>query len=278
MSSLSMRSNFIPRKSPSLVNLMKWHHVTLNFPLSLTISVFVSCSHTQQDLTTARIFDTVAPAANKEQELRPCSSESHDGDSYLVRLRELRPTQFCVGYRDVQRKRQMIELARSSKEAARQDFFGKPGLAVKGPEDIFYLVDGHHRARALIDSGEQHFPVKIISDYSQLTMADFWQRMIDNKMVWLLDASGSGPQSPLNLPGSLSELSDDPYRTLAEDAQERGANKKVDLLFREFYWADFYRTRIDPNLIKNEYDKAIEEAIKLSKTPAANFLPGYDGP
>jgi hypothetical protein len=73
-------------------------------------------------------------------------------------------------------------------------------------------------------------------------------------------------------------LTDDPYRTLAEDAQDRGANKKIDLLFQEFYWANFYRPRIDPDLVTNDYDKAIEEALKLAKTTAASSLPGYDGP
>lgn len=265
-------------KIPLLVNLVKWHHVKLKIVLSLTSIVLVSCSHALQDPTSAVNFDTVAPVGSKDLGLRPCSSNSPDGETCRVRLADLRPTQFCVGYRDVQRKRQMIEATRQSKEPTRRNFFAKPGLAVKGPEDIFYLVDGHHRARALIDSGEQDFPVKIIADYSNLTMADFWPRMIDNKMVWLFDASGRGPHSPLNLPTALSELSDDPYRTLAEDAQERGANKKVDLLFREFYWADFYRTRIDPKLIETDYEKAISEALELAKTPAANSLPGYEGP
>jgi hypothetical protein len=120
--------------------------------------------------------------------------------------------------------------------------------------------------------------VKIIADYSDHSMTEFWDKLVREKMVWLYDESGTGPQSPLHLPTSLSELVDDPYRTLAEDAQDRGANKKLDVLFQEFYWANFYRTRIEKTKVLENYDAALEDALTLAKSPAASELPGFIGP
>jgi hypothetical protein len=238
----------------------------------------LGCSHSRPDQAPIKNFDTVATASKTEKSPEPCSAKSLDGETCIVHLPDVRPTQFCVGYRDVQRKKLTIDSSRKGKSPPPRVFFKNPGLIVKGPEDVFYLVDGHHRARALLESGVLDFECKIIADYSQLSMADFWQKMIDLKMVWLYDSHGHGPQSPLNLPTNLSELADDPYRNLAEDAQDRGANNKINLLFQEFYWANFYRPRIDPDLVANDYDKAIDEALKLAKTTAASSLPGYSGP
>ena len=257
---------------------MKWPLGSLNMAIVILSLGSVGCSHSRPDQAPIKNFDTVVTATKTENRPQVCSPKSLDGETCFVRLAEVRPTQFCVGYRDVQRKKSTIESSRKEKKSPPRVFFKNPGLIVKGPEDVFYLVDGHHRARALLESGELDFECKIIADYSQLSMADFWQKMIDQKMVWPFDAQGHGPQSPLNIPTNLSELTDDPYRTLAEDAQDRGANKKIDLLFQEFYWANFYRPRIDPGLVANDYDKAIEEALKLAKTTAASSLPGYDGP
>jgi hypothetical protein len=257
---------------------MNWHRGSLNVAVVIVSLSSVGCSHSRPDQAPIKNIDTVVTASKTEKSPEPCSAKSLDGETCFVRLADVRPTQFCVGYRDVQRKKATIESSRKEKNQPLRGFFKNPGLIVKGPEDIYYLVDGHHRARALLESGVLDFECKIIADYSQLSMADFWQKMIDQKMVWPYDAHGHGPQSPLNIPTNLSELADDPYRTLAEDAQDRGANKKIDLLFQEFYWANFYRSRIDPSLVANDYDKAIEEALKLAKTTAASSLPGYGGP
>ena len=222
------------------------------------------------------------PLASKHNDSAPisfeeCSQKTLPGSLCNADLTQIRPTQFCVGFRDVARKRAKIESEKKASTGTLATKSLKHGTAIKGPEDIFYLVDGHHRAKALQEAGENLFTVKIIADYSDLPMTEFWERMVREKMVWLYDENGSGLQSPLHLPTSLGDLVDDPYRTLAEDAQDRGANKKLDVLFQEFYWANFYRTRIEKTKVLENYDGALDDALNLAKTPAASELPGFIG-
>lgn len=251
-------------------------------PRELCIPAFIlalaACTHGPE--TTAPPAEPLAPtlAPSVSKSLQDCSPETIQGDVCNVNLNHLRPTQFCVGFRDVARKKAKYESEKKTIIDTGASPTVKNGTAIKGPEDIFYLVDGHHRAKALQDAGEKLFTVKIIADYSSLPMSEFWDKMVREKMVWLYDESGSGPQSPLHLPTSLGDLVDDPYRTLAEDAQDLGANKKLDVLFQEFYWANFYRTRIEKTKVLENYDGALDDALNLAKTPAARELPGFIGP
>ncbi len=252
---------------------------TLHRHLSITgfILLLTSCTHDSKPPPSPQDPLVSGPKVSASKNLEDCSEKTSAGDLCNADLSHLRPTQFCVGFRDVARKKSKIESEKNSAEGGRMATPLKHGTAIKGPEDIFYLVDGHHRAKALQEAGEPRFPVKIVADYSDLPMAEFWDKLIREKMVWLYDESGLGPQSPLHLPTSLNELVDDPYRTLAEDAQDRGANKKLDVLFQEFYWANFYRTRIEKTKVLENYEGALEDAINLAKTPAASELPGFIG-
>ena len=101
---------------------------------------------------------------------------------------------------------------------------------------------------------------------------------MDDQNVWLYDENGSGPQNPIHVPDSLKHLKDDPYRTLSEDAQNKGAYKKTDTHYQEFIWANFFRKLIPAEKLQKEYDAALEEAIRLAKTTPAMNLPGYTGP
>lgn len=246
------------------------------WPCFIATLGLIACTHSGAQIHDERTLPSSPTAVVVDATLAPCTPKSNSGDFCIALLSELRPTQFAVGYRDVNRKRSAIEAAQKSGEFSSSNFFKNPGLAVKGPEDIFYLVDGHHRARASVDAGVRDFRVKVIEDFSHLPMADFWMRMTEKQMIWLFDANGFGPQNPIHLPATLQELADDPYRTLAEDAQDRGANIKTDKLFQEFYWANFYRQRIDKSLLTTNYEAAILEALKLAKTPEAKTLPGYN--
>ena len=79
------------------------------------------------------------------------------------------------------------------------------------------------------------------------------------------------------IPGSVRDLIDDPFRSLASKLRRVGGFAKPTMPFSEFLWADFLRRQIDCKLIERDFARAVERALKLAKAPAANYLPGWCG-
>ena len=73
-------------------------------------------------------------------------------------------------------------------------------------------------------------------------------------------------------------MEDDPYRSLAGELRNIGGFAKDSTPFSEFLWADFLRPRIKAKAIKADFNAALDEALKLSKTGDADYLPGWCGP
>jgi hypothetical protein len=48
--------------------------------------------------------------------------------------------------------------------------------------------------------------------------------------------------------------------------------------FSEFLWADFLRRRIKQKIVQQDFEHAMELAMKLAKSMDADFLPGWCGP
>jgi hypothetical protein len=80
-----------------------------------------------------------------------------------------------------------------------------------------------------------------------------------------------------DIPGSIEDLKDDPYRSLAGDLRHAGGYAKDLTPFSEFLWADFLRARIKPKAIQKDYDDALARAVKLARSDEATFLPGWCG-
>jgi hypothetical protein len=100
--------------------------------------------------------------------------------------------------------------------------------------------------------------------------------MTRNGWVLLCDENGRGPRGPSALPESIADLKDDPYRSLAASVQDEGgfAKPKHDVLFLEFWWANFFRSRVE---IGSDFEAAISKAKELALSPEACGLPGYKG-
>ncbi len=91
--------------------------------------------------------------------------------------------------------------------------------AVIAPDHNIYLTDGHHTVatyRAIAGAKAFPFSVRITQDWSKLaSMADFWQRMQQQRLTWLIDANGNA-LSPQQLPQQvgLETMQNDPYRSV----------------------------------------------------------------
>ncbi len=191
-----------------------------------------------------------------------------------VEIAELRPTQMTVGLHEVAAKRRQWREAKTDK---RLKILGRHAVpTVIGPKGRFYVVDHHHLARALMDEGEKTLQVYILSDLSQVEKAAFWT-VLDNS-GWCHAYDHKGRRCELSdVPKSLADMADDPYRSLAGQLRRSGGFAKTDKPFSEFIWADFLRRRIDHDAVSSDFAGALVKALELARGDEARYLPGWCG-
>src|ERR1700755_2111380 len=188
----------------------------------------------------------------------------------------LRPTQMTVGMREVKEKRQRWREHKSKKKQA--ELLGKHMIpVVLGPDGRNYVVDHHHLARALHEEGVKDVLVTVIGDLSMVGRDAFWGVMDNKRWVYPYDAKGERRRFK-ELPKSIEDLKDDPYRSLAGELRRAGGFAKDTTPFSEFLWADFLRRRIDRKMVENHFSKALEKALEAAKSHDAIYLPGWCGP
>lgn len=189
-------------------------------------------------------------------------------------ITELRPTQITVGMREVVDKRAHWHEESSKKESG---YLGRHMIpVVRGAKGRPYLID-HHLALALHLEGEKHVFTTVVGDLSRLDKEAFWIFLDSRGWTHPFDEKGRR-RGYDDVPTSIGDLVDDPYRSLAGALRKAGGFAKDTTPFSEFLWADFLRRRIKPGMIKRDFDKALDLAIAEPKTTAADYLPGWSGP
>jgi len=192
-----------------------------------------------------------------------------------VPVADLRPTQMTVGFREVALKRQELR-ALSGKKAG--TFLGHHFIpAVLGPKKRYHIVDHHHLARAFHEEGIKEVLITVISDLSALDKEPFLVFMDNHAWLHTFDAKGRR-RDYSDLPKSVKDLTDDPYRSLAGEVRRQGGYAKNAVPFSEFMWADYFRHRISTGKVGDDFDKALVEAMKFARDKEANYLPGWCGP
>jgi hypothetical protein len=193
-----------------------------------------------------------------------------------VPILELRPTQMTVGMREVKEKRQRWREHKSKKK--QEELLGKHMIpVVVGPDKRFYVVDHHHLARALHDEGVADILVTVIGDLRMVERDAFWGVMDNKRWVYPYDAKGER-RTFKDLPKSVLELKDDPFRSLAGELRRAGGFAKDTTPFSEFLWADFLRRQMPRKTVEDHFAKAMEKALELAKGENAIYLPGWCGP
>lgn len=192
-----------------------------------------------------------------------------------VAIGDLRPTQITVGMREVATKRKRWRELGAKKD---EKFLGKHIIpVVLGPKQRPYVVDHHHLARALHDEGVQEVAITVGNILSGLDREAFWTVM-DNRN-WMHPYDAEGVRRPYrDIPKTVAELIDDPFRSLAGELRRAGGFAKDTTPFSEFLWADFLRRRVKRKLIEQDFDHAVEVALELAKSQEAGYLPGWCGP
>jgi hypothetical protein len=189
-----------------------------------------------------------------------------------AKLALLRPTQFSVGYAEVELKSsEWRKLKKKQREhAIRSHVFP----AVLGPGHEYYIVDHHHLGIALIEQEVKEVWVTRLDDMSWLDASTFWRTLEFRAWAHLYDHRGRR-RPYTDMPTKLTKLQDDPYRSLAGLVRIGGGYAKDQAPFSEFLWADFFRSRVSTKLIADRQAQAVRTGIKLAKSREARYLPGW---
>lgn len=212
-------------------------------------------------------------------------------DLFLVNLEKLRPTQLACGWQEVEAKEwEILNLKRTKLKTFLKEH---PIPVVAGPNGKMYLIDRHHMGLAMLRLADrwdweekdntkpnpyQKCYVQIVLDYSKENMLkeDFYKKLEEKGMLHPYDEHGKRVDIH-DIPMSLADLKNDPYRALAGFARKAGAFMKSKTPYAEFEWADYFREKIPAKLIKSNIQGALSLALDLAIKPAAKNLPGYTG-
>ena len=117
----------------------------------------------------------------------------------------------------------------------------------------------------------------VIANLSRLEGDSFWTVM-DNRS-WMHPFDAESRRRPYSdIPKSVRDLIDDPFRSLAGELRRAGGFAKDATPFSEFLWADFLRRRIKRKLVEEDFSRTIEKALQLARSAEAGYLPGWCGP
>jgi hypothetical protein len=194
-----------------------------------------------------------------------------NGYSLTIPIVDLTPTQVTVGMREVDIKRRRWR----EKHSHPADYFNAHWFPViLGPRTRYYLIDRHHLTRGLQDEGIPELPVSIMADLGELSLDKFWTALELQNWTHPFDDEGVR-RAYDNMPISVNELIDDPYRSLAGALKRAGGYAKDRVPFSEFRWADFLRCRISRELIERHFGRALALASSLAQSTDAAALPGW---
>ena len=199
----------------------------------------------------------------------------HEPSLHATLVLELRPTQMTLGMNEVALKRKSWSTQNRKKLT---DFLGHHMVpVVVGPGEQRFLIDHHHLVRALHDEGVDSVFVTIVADFHKLDPQDFWNLM--DFHGWTHPYDGKGRRRDYaDLPKTIKDMADDPYRSLAGELRNIGGFAKDSTPFSEFVWADFLRRRIKPKDVRKDFSAALQVALDFAKSEDASYLPGWCAP
>lgn len=194
-------------------------------------------------------------------------------------LLDLRPTQITVGGAEVAAKRAQWKLLKHKERAQTLQAHWFP--AVRGPGGAFFIVDHHHLGRALYEESVRRVWVMQLDDLCETQGEQFWRLMEFHRWAHPFDEKGKR-RGFSAIPADVSQLRDDPYRSLAGFVRKAGGYAKDAAPYAEFLWADYFRPLVPARALKPSASEvmpqtAIDHAVALARLPSARCLPGWTG-
>ena len=174
---------------------------------------------------------------------QPIPEAGASTELFEVAVASLQPTQWCVGLAEVWSRQQ--DFALQTREKRLKDLKRKPVPLVRSAEGELWMVDRHHRLRALLGLDPQATTWGyLIADLSVDSRDAVLQVLDQQGWLYLIDGRGNGPHQPQALPRSLLDLEDDPYRSLVWKLKQEGLIKpQRQIPYHEFRWGHWLRRR-----------------------------------
>lgn len=259
-------------------------------------------SHTACEMSTASADEKKKRKATSDGEAaRPQLLRPYDESvrNISVHVEDLHPTQMCVGFASVHNRQVLLEqmYAQSREYSFRHWFkkkwtpvvYGPPhprddGEQKNGGRKVLYLVDRHHTARALLRSqliaeDDKLLVCKVQGDLSHLSFEAFFEELTSR--LWCYLPCRGKPVPLSELPVHIGELGNDVFRSLAAVAKMQAWEKRSNVPFIEFQWADYLREcpefeDIDDNAsIRELMDKYGHLLLEVCSREQASHLPGF---
>lgn len=160
-------------------------------------------------------------------------------------VEQVTPTQPSVGLQAVWERTEKIEKKYRKNKLATY-LKEKVAPVVIGPGQKYYILDRHHLSLALylakIPHEQKLLHARVLANFSQMDQQQFWNELKKRNWVYLkrrgVDINVS------ELPQKVTELRDDPYRSLARLAEKKGLFQKEDRPYIQFEWAQQLRDKI----------------------------------
>jgi hypothetical protein len=208
---------------------------------------------------------------------QPLPAPTADQELLRVAVADLQPTQLCVGLAEV-RSRQR-DFAGDSSSQLQRYLRAKPVPLVRSGDGALWMVDRHHRLRALVEMEPQAqafgYVVLALASSERHAVLEELQR---RGWLYLYDGRGLGPLPASALPARLLDLQDDPYRSLVWKLKKEGCIEPAPLIpFHEFRWGAWLRRRPLPPFSSARLEPALPVARALVRSQAASHLAGWRG-
>jgi len=183
----------------------------------------------------------------------------------------------CIGLAEI-RSRQR-DFAQDSAEQRRRYLQSKPVPLVRDSRGMLWMVDRHHRLRALLEVEPKVRTFGyVIAELASDTRLEALRHLQSRGWLYLHDGRGQGPWPPEQLPTSLLDLQDDPYRSLVWKLKKDGVLRPQPLIpYHEFRWGSWLRSRPLPPFHSGCLEPALPAARHLARSHAASHLAGWKG-
>ncbi|MEB3244082.1 MAG: ParB-like protein [Cyanobacteriota bacterium] len=194
-----------------------------------------------------------------------------------VRVADLQPTQMCVGLAEVRSRQQ--DFSAESRQERRTYLAGKPVPLVIGQEGQMWMVDRHHRLRALVELDPEATAFGyVVLHLSGASRQEVLAHLHTLGWLYLYDGRGQGPHPSTALPRRLLDLIDDPYRSLVwKLKREHRISPQPLIPFHEFRWGAWLRRRPLPPFSSARLEPALPAARALVASSSAAHLAGWMG-